>query len=200
MTAAVVEPHEAVAGVAGRKDQGVDHPAPAGGGIGDQAHAPEVHLELRARLTVVDPDRRLGSAEAATLGGEAVEGPVSDDDALAGQQVLDLDQLQPLVDPRLDLGLMGNEGLPPSAVAGRPCGADPLTHHADRRVGQLLLAAVRCEPGLDGGLHVAADRLAVDATQAIDAPIALTPQPEPQHLFDFEHRYLPVGHGHPSPG
>ena len=156
---AVAEPHEAVAGVAGGEDQGVDHPAPAGGRVGDQAHAPEVDLELRARLAVVDPHRRLALSEAAALGGEAVEGAVGDDDALAGQQVLDLHQLQVLGHPRLDLGLMRDEGLPPGAVADRSGGTDPLAHQADHHVGQLLLPAIPGEPGGDGGLHIAADRL-----------------------------------------
>jgi len=177
----------------------VHQPAPAGG-VGDEAHAPEVDLQFRSRLAVVDPHCGLGLPEAAALGGEAVEGPVGDDDALAGQQVLDLDQLQPLVQPRLDLGFVGNQGLPPGPVAGRSGRADPLAHDADHHVGQLLLAAIGPEPRLDGGLHVAADGLAVDAAQAVDTPVALTSQPQPQHLFDLEHRYLPVSHGHPSPG
>jgi len=138
--------------------------------------------------------------EAAALGGEAVEGPIGDDHALAGQQVLDLDQLEVPGQPGLDLLLVGDQGLPSGAVAGRPGGADPLAHQADHHVGQLRRTAVGGEPGVDGGLHVAADRLAVHAAQAVDAPIALTPQPQPQHFFDLEHRYLPVGHGHPSPG
>ena len=59
---------------------------------------------------------------------------------------------------------MREEGLPSSRAAG----ADPLAHHADHHVGQLRLAAVGGEPGLDGGLHVAADRRAIDPAYAVD--------------------------------
>jgi len=43
---AVAEPHEAVPGVAGGEDQSVHQPAPTGGRVADQAHAPEVDLKL----------------------------------------------------------------------------------------------------------------------------------------------------------
>jgi len=85
-------------------------------------------------------------------------------------------------------------------VAGRAGGADPLADLTDQDISQLLLPAVTGEAHIDRGLDVAADRLAVDADQAVDRPIALTQRPQPQHLFDLEHGYLPVGHGHPSSG
>jgi len=197
---AVAEPHETVPGVAGGEDQCLNQPLPAAGRVGDQAHAPEIDLDLRSRLAVVDPHRGLSLPEPAALSGETIEGAVGDDNALAGQQVLNLDQPQPLVEPHLNLGLVGDEGLPPGPVAGGAGRADRLARHTDHHVAQLLLATASGEPGADGRLHVATDRLAVHADQPVDTPVTLTPQPQPQHLFDLEHRYLPESHGHPSPG
>ncbi len=49
------QPHQAVAAVGGGEDQRPHHPPLAGLGIGDEAHPPEVDLQLRARLAVGHP-------------------------------------------------------------------------------------------------------------------------------------------------
>ena len=71
---------------------------------------------------------------------------------------------------------------------------DRLHHQPDEHVGQLLLAAVADQAEPDRGIHIAADRLAVQADQPLDRPDALTAQPQPQHFSNLEHSDLPERH------
>ncbi len=195
----VGQPHEAVPRVAGGEDQGPHQPPFPGRRVDQEPHLAEVDLELPAGLPVVDPHRGLAPAEAALRHREAVQRPIRNLNTLAGQQLVDLDQVQLLVvDPRLDRRLLRPQRLPRRPVTGRAGRAHPQAHLPDQQIGQLLLAALTDQTGGHRRLHVTADRLAVDPTQTGDGPEALTTHPQTQNLTDLEHGHLPVGHAAPS--
>ena len=75
-------------------------------------------------LAVRDPQRRLPPAEAALLGREAVQRPVGNIDAAAGELAVDVGQLQIRIYPGGDLRLPRRQVLPRLAVPGRPRGTD----------------------------------------------------------------------------
>jgi hypothetical protein len=78
------------------------------------AHPGEVDLAFHARFAV-DHRHRPTAAATLILGvflAVAVQRPLRDDHALAGQQVADLDHRQALVDPFVDLIVVGTQHFP----------------------------------------------------------------------------------------
>ena len=165
---------------AGREDQRMADPAPSGVRVEHQAHAPEVDLELVARLAVGDPHRRAAApARPAQLGAVALEGARRHADPPARQQGVDLDDGQPShVDPGAGSGFWwASKPTPRLAVAVDAMRPDPLDHQRNEHVAQLVVAAVAVEAELARGLHVAADGLAVEPTSR---SIARRPSPASQ--------------------
>jgi len=189
--------------VAGRQDQRPHHPAPAGVPVDDEAHLPEVDLQLTAGLTISHPDRHTPGRAAHTedLQRVAVQRALRHDHPLADQQLTGLHHSQLLLDqPRLELVVVGHQSRPRRAVTGRAVRAHPLTHHTDQHVGELLLAGLTDKPRLHAGRHIAPDRLAVHHRQPLDRAEPLAPQPQPQNLTNLEHWNLPERHRHlPGP-
>ena len=171
-------------------------PAPIGGGVIEDPHAPEVDLELLARLTVRDAHGCAATpAGPAQLGAVALEGARRDADPLAGEQGVDLgDGQSVLVEPFLDGFSMGLEPTPGRPVAVNAMRPDPLEYLSDEHVAQLGFSGVALEAQLARCLHVAPDGLAVDADQLLDRAQPLAAQPEPEHLFHLVHGYLPESH------
>jgi len=190
------EPHEAVARQARGEDQGVADPTPAGLGVEEHAHAPEVDLELVSWVPVGHPDGDTPApARTAQLGGEPGKGAHRDLETAAGQQVPDLGHGESLVlDPGADLVGLALESPPRGPVAVVAVGPDRLDHHGQEDVAQLFLPALPAQASGHRRLDVAPDRLAVDSREAFHPSEALAPQPEPEHFTYFEHRYLPESH------
>jgi hypothetical protein len=115
----------------------MDDPAPLGVGIEDDPHPAEVGLELLARIALGHPHGPLRLAGAAALDAEPLEGALGDLDPTADEEVADLGHGVVVVDPALDVGLVGAEQLPGRTVAVRPGRADGLADPADQLVGEL---------------------------------------------------------------
>jgi len=156
-----------------------------GPGVGDQAHPPEVHLQLGAGLTVGDTHRVAPLAITTALHREAVQRPVRDGDASPGQQVADLHDRQALGGPPFDELGVGLQRLPRRAVAPWAVGPHRQAHHPDHRVVELRDVAVGGHARRCGRVHVAAHGVAVHTRVAADGPLALAEDPTPQDLSDF---------------
>ncbi len=103
------------------EDEPVDDPPAAGRRIGEQAHPPEVDLELLPGLTVGHPDGRGPPAEAELGDAVPVEGPVRDRETVAGEERLDLREAQTLLEPGLELvAATARVGLPNAANRASP--------------------------------------------------------------------------------
>jgi hypothetical protein len=132
---------------------------PARGRLRETAHAAEVDLHLPAGVAVGHPHRRLLAAVPQLLDAEAVQRPLRNHHAAAGQQIDDLDHRHVRLQPRLDALRLGVAAFPRRTAPAGPGRADRLHHRAQQLVGQLLLAAVTHHTGSLGRLHVPADRL-----------------------------------------
>ncbi len=173
------------------EDEAVGHAPALAARVGHQAHAPEVHLHLAAGLAVGETDRRAPSAEPELADREAVQRPVRHDDAAPCEQVVDLGEAQLLLEARLEERALALKALPALAAAGGPARADLADHRAEELVAELILVAALVQPRIDGRLHVAARRLAVDRQHPCDLAQAVLAKPEPQDLARLDHRYLP---------
>ena len=192
---AVREPHEAVPAEHRGEDQRVHDAVTPARRIEDQAHATEVDLQLVARLAIVDPHRRPPTPRAAQdLGHVALHRPARDLDPAARQQLADLHRGEIVLDPRCDLVVMRLTQPPRLTVAVEAMRAHRLDHQTDEPVGQLHVAAIADQTQPDRGIHVTADRLAVEADQPLRRSDALAGQPQPQHLSNLEHTDLPERH------
>ena len=78
--------------------------------------------------------------------------------------------------------MAGFQHLPCRPVPTRPRGTDCLHYHADQFIGRLPLAALADQPGLLGGLYIAASGLALDPRPLSDRAQPAPAQPGPQHL------------------
>jgi hypothetical protein len=191
------EPHEAEPGHHRREHQRPTVPLLPGLRIRDPAQLAEVDLQLIPRRTVVDPHRRPSdrSANPELFEGVAMQRPRRHHHTSPLEQLMGLHHRQALVlQPLLELVPVRIEqpaGLAPAVGPMRP---HPLNHLTDQHIGQLVLVAGPVQAELLGGLHVAADRLAVHPRQPADRPQPLTTQPQPQHLSHFEHANLPERH------
>ena len=116
-----------------------------------------------------------------------------------GEEDPDLGDGQILAQPLLDVFFFGQQPVPGLTMAIRAVRANPLDHLADQLLIQLLLAAGAVNSELDSSSDIAPDRLSIHADAVGDGALALTLQPEPQCLFDLDHRYLPKRHGASSP-
>jgi hypothetical protein len=184
-----------VTGIAGGEDESVTDAAPLA--VGNEAHSPEVHLQLAPRLRVRHPHGdALCPSGAETLDTEADEGPIGDDDALAGEQLVRLHHREVCGEELLDRLLLGEEGPPGVPVAVGADGTNLLTDETDQLVGELGLVPVADKPRFEPGGDVAPGGLAIDAGRAGGGTFTLAAHPASQHFSDFDHRHLPE-HGHP---
>ena len=169
-------PHELVAAVHERDDQGPQPPHSARLGVGDRPHEPEVHLRDLARLGLSEAHRRLLLAPAQLGDGVAPEGVVARRQLMvAREQRVDLRQLQRalLREPCLDPLAMRADGLPLVALLGRRTAL-----HALRDLAHLLIRrrAILRQRRQVRRLEVARHRLAVvprvarDSTRAVLSP------------------------------
>lgn len=126
-----------------------------------------------------------------------MQGPFWHHHALAGQQLVHLHRGQALIEPRLDLLVMGHQQPPRLPTAVRPMRPDGLHHRPQELIGQLAVAAIADQAQPLRRRHVAADRLAIDPGQPLDRPQPLARQPQAQHLSNLEHGNLPE-HRRPS--
>jgi hypothetical protein len=189
---------EPVAGEDGGEDPGAEAPA-AARGVGRQVRHPAgVELDFLPGTAIGERDRRRGAPPAEFSQGEAPEHGIADQHPLASEQLADLGQpyLGPQV-PRDDVPLGRAHG---PAVAMRP--PRPRLDGADDRGEQAIVQLVgtggRRQPLRLRGAQVPPNRLDVQAQLGGDPLFADAGQPEPQDLFDLEHRDLAIGHA-PSP-
>jgi hypothetical protein len=108
------QPHEHVPRIHRGEDQRMHHPTPPAGGVEQHAHPGEVDLAFHAGLAV-DHGNRPSSSAALVAGvglAVAVQSPLRDDHALAGQKVADLDHRQVIIDPRGDAIMIGAQHFP----------------------------------------------------------------------------------------
>ena len=87
----------------------MDDPTPLGVGIEDDPHPPEVGLELLARIAVGHPHGPLRLPGTAALDAEPLQRALGNLDPTADEEVADLGHGVVVVDPRLDVGLVGAE-------------------------------------------------------------------------------------------
>lgn len=157
------EPAEGVPAEDRGEDQAVGHAAALALRIGHQAHASEVHLDLRAGLAVGQAHRRARAAEAELGHREAVQRAVRHDHAATGEQLVDLGQVQPLGEALLEERALALQAAPAVAVPGGPAGTSLADHRAENLVAELSLVPGLVHSGVDGRVDVTADRLAVHA-------------------------------------
>lgn len=79
-------------------------------------------------------------------------------------------------------GALVLEALPALAATGRPAVPGLPDQRSEGLVVELALVAALVHPCVDGGLHVAAHRLAVDREHARDLAQTVLPEPQPQDL------------------
>ena len=110
------------------------------------------------------------------------------------QPAMDLGEAEPVGEPRRDLLLVDHQSVGHRrgpAHRGRANGGD---HRHHLLVGRVGIAAT--ESGGHRGRHVLGDRLPVAPGPPRDGAEAF-PQAEPaQHLANFDHTQLPIGHDH----
>jgi len=99
---------------------------PARGRLRETAHAAEVDLHLPAGVAVGHPHRRLLAAVPQLLDAEAVQRPLRNHHAAAGQQIDELDRRHVRLQPRLDAVALGVAAFPRGAAAAGPGRADRL--------------------------------------------------------------------------
>ncbi len=142
--------------------------------VGDESEATEVDLELDPWRWVVHAHGDRASSGSATLDGEPGQSPVRDHHATTLEEDPDLDDGQPVGDPRFDAFFFGQQRPPRFAVTVDTVRAYLLEHLADQFVAELLFPAGAVDPEIDGGSDVAPCRLAVDADPMGDGALALT--------------------------
>jgi transposase len=194
---AEAQPDIAVSAADRGEDQGVRHAPTAGPRVGPQAHLPEVDLAFRAWLAVSDGHGGLRGAPAVSqhLQRVAVQGPLRDHHAAAGQQLAGLDHRQALAAEHvLDLLVVRRQHRPGLAVTVRAVRADPLGDLAEQPIAQLPLAARAVNAARLRRRYITADGLAVQPRQPPSGADPLTPQPQPQYLSDLVHLNLPGCH------
>ena len=75
-----------------------------------------------------------------------------------------------------------------------PVRGDPLGHPAQQPIAKLALTPGPVQAAGPRRLHIPPDRLTIHPRQPRYRTQPLTPQPQPQHLFDLVHPDLPERH------
>jgi hypothetical protein len=157
------------------------------------AHSGEVDLAFRARFPV-DHRHRPTAATPLILGvflAVTVQRPLRDDHALAGQQVADLDHRQALVDPPVDLTMVGAQHFPHLAI---PVGAI-WAHHGDHRTDQSVVELINTtgpvQASSHGGLDIATRGFPIHPALGGHHPQSVAGQPRPKYFTNLDHRNLP---------
>lgn len=198
-------PHEAVPRHAGGADQRMTDPPPPSHRIRDQAHPPEVDLQLPARQPIGHPHRdRPTPTRAAHLADEPVQRARRHHHPAPSQQLTHLDRGQVLpLHPGPDLLAMLLQRPPRRPMPIQPVRTHPLHHLAEQLIRQLTLTPAAVHTQLNRRGQIPAHRLTVHPRQPLRSPDALPTQPQPQHLTNLKHRNLPKRHAalrSPRPG
>jgi hypothetical protein len=172
----------------------VHHTAGVARRVVDQAQPAKVHLHLAARLAIHHAHGCLLAAETELADGETVQRAIRDHHTAPAQQHVHLRQRQPLLQPRSELLALPGQRLPRRAHRARSFRAHKAHHRAEQFISQLTWPLVAAQPARLPRPHVTADRLPVHPSQPGHLPQRAAVQPQPQDLFHFDHRYLPVRH------
>jgi len=184
---------EPVAGQNRREDPGPEAPAPAQRVGCHVRHPARVELDLLAGATVSERDCWRGAPPAELLQSEAPQRGVTDHHALAPEQLADLGQPHVGAQVPLDDAAVGRAGGPALAMRAR-ARLDGADDRGEQAVVQLVGTGGDRQPMRLRGAQVPPDRLDVQAQLGGDPLLADAGQPEPQDLFDLEHRDLAIGH------
>jgi hypothetical protein len=189
------QPHEHMPRQRRGEDQRMTHPATAGFRVIEQTKLREIDLQLTARFTIGDRDRRaLRSTATKFVGNETMQRPFRHDHTITSKQCVDLHDLHISVEPTnnpLTFMLQRRPGVTMTITAVRTHQLNDLTKD---QISQLLDATVDDDAALDRRVHIPADRLAINPAQPLKRADPFTPNPQPENLFHLEHRNLPECH------
>jgi hypothetical protein len=178
-----------VPGIDRGENQRMNHPTASAVEIEQQAHTPEVDLELLARVTVGDAHGGVVPAVPELLHAEAVERRIGKRaPRVATQLVVDLDECELLLEALLDEVFVFAHRLPRVAVITRPTpGPHRIDDFTDQLVGELALWIAALQAGCLRGIDVARHRLAIRLRETRHRALTMAQQPQPQDLFDSDH-------------
>ena len=185
---------EPVAGQNRREDPRPEAPTSALRVGRQMRHPAGVELDLLARATVGEWDRRRGTPPAELLQGEAPQRGVTDRHALAPEQRADLGQPHVGAHEPLDDPAVGRARGPAVAMGAPRARLDGADDRGEQAVVQCVGIGGDRQPVRLRGAQVPPDRLDVQAQLGGDPLLADTGHPEPQDLFDLQHRDLAIGH------
>ncbi len=110
----------------------------------------------------------------------------------AGEELADLhDRQAVLLEPHLDLVMVGHQQPPPLTTPIATMRSHGLHHRPDELIRQLAVAAVTHQAQTGRCVDVTADRLAVHPRQLGRLAQTFTAQPQPQHFSNLVHTNLP---------
>jgi hypothetical protein len=117
---------------------------------------------------------------------------------LAGQQVADLDHRQPLVDPLVDLIVVGAQHFPRRPKSLGAVRANHGLHRADQLVVELINTTGPVQAGSHRSLDTAAGGFSVHPGLGGRHAQSVACQPRPKYFTNLDHRNLPKDRRTPS--